>query len=58
MDQPQPKSNSGTLAAIIGGVVVAGGIAAAAAMGSAKKKPLRGPYPRPVFKRKPCGCGR
>lgn len=53
----QPKSNAGTIAAVLGGLAALGGVAAVALSGNKKPK-LGGPrFGRPIVK-KPCGCGR
>ncbi len=60
MQPGQPKSNVGTVAAVIGGVAAVGGILAAAFAGGSKKPAMRGAFGgvrRPPLK-KPCGCGR
>jgi hypothetical protein len=57
MQPGQPKSNAGTIAAVLGGIAAVGGIAAAAFAGSKKPTRLSGPRARPLV-RKPCGCGR
>ncbi len=58
MQQP-PKSNAGTIAAVIGGVAAVGGLMAAAFASSGKKPaPRLGGVRRPGLVKKPCGCGR
>lgn len=61
MQPQQPRSNVGTVAAVITGVAAVGGLVAAIAAGSGgSKKPRlgRAPYTPPKLTRKPCGCGR
>jgi hypothetical protein len=54
----QPKSNAGTVAAVLGGLAALGGIAAVAFGGGSAKKPTpRFGGARRVVK-KPCNCGR
>ncbi len=54
----QPKSNAGTVAAVLGGLAALGGIAAVAFGGGGAKKPApRFSGARRVGK-KPCNCGR
>jgi hypothetical protein len=57
--QGQPKSNAGTIAAVIGGLAAVGGIVAAGVAASGKKPaPRLGGVRRPLGLKKPCGCGR
>ncbi len=60
MQPGQPKSNAGTIAAVIGGMAAIGGIVAAGVASSSSKKPAPrlGGVRRPGLVKKPCGCGR